>query len=318
MPVKTFSCYLFFTCFLFPGQSSQAQCCAAGNPISADGSAGGTGKNMFEASLFYQYSYSSVYYEGNQRTDYKYIDYSYYNFSSLRLSYGFTSRLKVRAEIGYFFDKAQSFAFGYDRRAYGLGDLIIGAQYDAYRNYRLELDVFPFVDFTIPVGKFDQMNGPVILPIDIQPSSGSFKYSLGLLLSKRFFSGNMAVFLTGNVEFSQRINTDRTNYKYGNLYNVSLYGSYTFLKHFTGALQVRTMVRARASDAEKELVNATGGTYIFLAPQVRYTFFHFWSVGFLFEYPIYKYVNGQQLTNDFALSARFSRTINFGKKKAKM
>ena len=297
-----------------PSGTVTAQCCAAGNPISSDGSPGGTGKQMFEISLLYQYSYSSVYYEGSHRTDYKYIDYSYFDFASVRLSYGFTNRLKVRTEIGYFFDKAQSFEFGYDRKAYGFGDLIIGAQYDVYRNVSLELDIFPFADFTIPVGKFDQMNGPVILPIDIQPSSGSFKYSFGLLISKRIFSGKMAVFLSSNMEISQRINTDRTNYKYGNLYNVSLYGSYTFLKNFTGALQVRTMVRARASDAEKQLVNATGGTYLFLVPQVRYTFFRFWSIGFQFEYPVYKYVNGRQLTNDYALSVRFSRTLDFGRK----
>ncbi|MFH1297849.1 MAG: transporter [Bacteroidota bacterium] len=294
---------------------SNAQCCAAGNPVSADGSPGGSGKKMFEISLFYQHSYSSVYFEGDNRTDYKYIDYSYFDFSSLRLSYGITSRLKVRTEIGYFLNKSQSFNFGYDRRAYGFGDLVLGAQYNVYRNESLELDIFPSFDVTIPVGRFDQMNGPVVLPIDIQPSSGSFKYNAGLLVSKRFLAGKIALFLSGNAEFSQRINTDRTNYKYGNLYNVSLNGSYTFFRNFTTALQVRTLIRDRASSKDKEKINATGGTYVFLTPQLRYTFFRYWSIGFLFEYPIYKYVNGKQLTNDYAFSFRFTRIISFNKKK---
>ena len=294
---------------------ADAQCCAAGNPISADGSPGGTGKNMLEVSLLYLHSYSSIYYEGHQKTDYKYIDYSYFDFSSLRVSYGITKRLKVRAEIGYFFSKAQSFDFGYDRKANGFGDMILGVQFNVYQNTPLAIDIFPSFDFTLPVGKFDQMNGPVVLPIDIQPSSGSFKYNAGLLVSKRFMNGKFATFLSGNAEFSQRINTERTNYKYGNLYNISLYGSYTFLRNFTTALQVRTMIRDRASDNNKEKINATGGTYLFLTPQVRYTFFKYWSVGFLFEYPIYKYVNGKQLTNDYAFSFRFSRNINFAKKK---
>lgn len=293
----------------------QAQCCAAGNPISADGSAGGTGKKMLELSLLYQHSYSSVYYQGHQRSDYQYIDYSYFDFTSFRVSYGITNRLKVRAEIGYFFSKAQTFIFGYDRKANGFGDLIIGAQYNVYRNVPLAIDIFPSFDFTIPVGRFDQMNGPVVLPIDIQPSSGSFKYNGGLLISKRFMNGKFAIFASGNVEFSQRINTERTNYKYGNLYNASLYGSYTFLRNFTVAVQGRLMIRDRASDSNKEKINATGGTYLFLTPQVRYTFFRFWSLGFLFEYPVYKYVNGTQLTNDYAFSFRFSRTINFARKK---
>jgi len=293
----------------------EAQCCAAGNPISADGSAGGTGKKMLEVSLFYQHSYSSVYYQGHQKTDYKYIDYSFFDFSSLRVSYGITNRLKVRAEIGYFFSKAQTFEFGYDREANGFGDLVLGAQYDVYQNIPLAIDIFPTFDFTIPVGKFDQMNGPVVLPIDIQPSSGSFKYNAGLLISKRFLAGKMAMFLSGNAEFSQRINTERTNYKYGNLYNVSWYGAYTFFRHLTTAIQLRAMMRDRASGADKEEINATGGTYLFLTPQVRYTFFNYWSLAFVFEYPIYKYVNGKQLTNDYAFSFRFSRTINFAKKK---
>ena len=270
---------------------------------------------MFEISLLYLHSYSSVYYEGDSRSDYKYIDYSYFDYSSLRLSYGITNRLKVRAEIGYFFSKAQTFDFGYDRSANGFGDLILGVQYNVYQNKPLMIDIFPSFDFTIPVGRFDQMNGPVVLPIDIQPSSGSFKYNGGLLISKRFLSGKVAVFLSGNAEFSQRINTERTNYKYGNLYNVSAYGSYTFFRNFTAALQVRTMVRDRASDEDKQKINATGGTYVFLTPQARYTFFKYWSVGFLFELPVYKYVNGKQLTNDYAFSFRFSRTINFNKKK---
>lgn len=294
---------------------TNAQCCAAGNPISADGSPGGTGKKMLEVSLLYQHSYSSIYYKGHQKTDYKYIDYSYFDFSSLRLSYGITARLKVRAEIGYFFSKAQTFDFGYDRKANGFGDLILGVQYNVYRNIPLLIDIFPSFDFTIPVGRFDQMNGPVVLPIDIQPSSGSFKYNAGLLVSKRFLAGKIAMFLSGNAEFSQRINTERTNYKYGNLYNISLYGSYTFFRNFTVALQGRVMIRDRASDKDKEKINATGGTYLFLTPQVRYTFFTYWSLGFLFEYPVYKYVNGKQLTNDYAFSFRFSRTINFAKKK---
>lgn len=294
---------------------SLAQCCAAGNPISADGSPGGSGKKVFEVSLLYQHSYSSIYYEGGHKSDYKYIDYSYFDFSSLRVSYGITNRLKVRAEIGYFFSKVQTFDFGYDRKANGFGDLILGVQYNVYQNTPFEIDIFPSFDFTIPVGRFDQMNGPVVLPIDIQPSSGSFKYNLGLLVSKRFLEGKVAVFLSGNTEFSQRINTERTNYKYGNLYNASLYGAYTFFRHLTAALQLRAMIRDRASGADKEKINATGGTYLFLTPQVRYTFFKYWSLGFIFEYPVYKYVNGKQLTNDYAFSFRFSRTINFNKKK---
>nr|NQU93539.1 transporter [Bacteroidota bacterium] len=214
-------------------------------------------------------------------------------------------------EIGYFFSKAQTFVFGFDRSSHGLGDGVIGLQYNAYKNFQREFDIFPYARVTLPIGEFDQMNGPVVLPIDIQPSSGSYKYSLGCLFSKRYKEGKWAFFVDGSAELSQRIETDRTNYKYGNLYNVSLYGSYKFLEKLTGALQIRSQVREKASDKNGDLVNATGGHVMFLSPQVRYNFIKFWNAGFVFEYPFYKNMNGKQLTNKYALTFKVSRTINF-------
>lgn len=289
------------------------QCCAAGNPITADGSAGGGGKNILEVQALYNYSFSDTYFEGSNKSDYKYIDYSSFDFTSLRIAYGITDRLKASFELGYFFSKTQTFVFGYDRKAQGLGDGVVGLQYNAYRNPSIQMDIFPYARFTVPVGEFDQMNGPVVLPIDIQPSSGSYKYMLGALISKRFAEGKIAMFLDGSAEFSQRINTDRTNYKYGNLYNISLYGSYKIIENLIAAVQLRSQTREKASNKNHELINATGGHVMFIAPQARYTFFTFWNASLLYEYPFYKKMNGQQLTNNYAVTVKLARTINLGK-----
>jgi len=306
---------LLIICFLgVVNSKSLAQCCAAGNPITADGSAGGGGKNILEVQALYKHSYSDTYYEGSSKSDYEYIDYSFYDFTSLYLSYGVTKRLKLSFEIGYFFAKAQTFVFGFDRSAQGLGDGIIGVQYNAYKNLHRDIDIFPYTRITLPLGDFDQMNGPVILPIDIQPSSGSYKYALGCLISKRYHEGKMAFFIDGSAEFSQRIETDRTNYKYGNLYSASLYGSYKFWEKLTGALQLRSQLREKASNKDGELINATGGFVMFIAPQIRYNFVKFWNASMVFEYPFYKNMNGTQLTNNYALTIKLSRTINFNKK----
>jgi hypothetical protein len=297
--------------------NTQAQCCAAGNPISGDGSAGGTGKNIFEASLYYQHSYSDTYFNGTNKSDYKYIDYSFYNFTSLRLAYGVSNKVKLSAELGYFFSKAQAFDFGFDRNAHGIGDLVLGIQYFAYRNPIRKIDIFPSFDLTLPVGNFDQMDGVVILPIDLQPSSGSFKYKVGLLVSKRYMQDKLAFFLSGSAEISQRINTDRTNYKYGNLYHLSLYGSYKIFRRLTGAVQIRGQIRDKASDSNKETLQSTGGKYVFIAPQLRYNFWRSWNLSAAFDYPIYKNTNGNQLTNKYAFSFRLSKTFNFSKAKVK-
>jgi len=291
--------------------STYAQCCAAGNPITADGSVGGGGKKVLEIEALYKHSYSDTYYEGNSKSDYEYIDNSSFDFTSLRFSYGISNRLKVSADIGYFFSKAQTFVFGYDRTAHGLGDAVLGVQYNAYKNFSHEFDIFPYGRITLPIGEFDQMNGPVVLPIDIQPSSGSYKYALGCFVSKRYQEGKIAFFVDGSAEFSQRIETERTNYKYGNLYNFSIYGSYKVLTKITGAVQLRSQIREKASDKNGDLINATGGTVMFVCPQIRYNFVKFWNASLVYEYPFYKNMNGKQLTNKYALTFKISRTINF-------
>jgi hypothetical protein len=304
-----------FLLFILSPYKSSAQCCAAGNPISGDGSASGTSKNVMEVSLYYQHSYSDTYFDGTQKTDYKYIDYSFFDYTSLRLAYGISNRIKVSAELGYFFSKAQVFDFGYDRKAYGIGDLVLGVQYMAYRNGPRSFEVYPSFHITLPVGTFDQLIGVVVLPIDLQPSSGSFKYKAGVLLSKRYLQNKLAFFIDGSMEISQRINTDRTNYKYGNLYNLSLYGSYKIVKRLTGAIQTRCQIRDKASDSNKETLQSTGGYFMFVSPQLRYNFWRSWNISAVFEYPFYKNPNGKQLTNKYAYSFRLSRAINFTRKR---
>lgn len=301
---------LAIACFSW-SQEANAQCCAAGNPISDDGSASGGGKKVLEAGILGSYSYSDIYFKGTNRSDYEYIDYSYFMYSSANLAYGITDKLKVTAEIGYFFAKAQYFVFDQNRNATGLGDLVLGAQYLTYQNCERFFNVFPRVKVTLPIGTFDQIDGSVVLPIDIQPSSGSYKYQVGLLFSKMYMEGKLALFFDNSFEYSQRIETERTNYKYGNLFNNSLYAGYKVAPKLTLALQWRSQYRDRASDKNKELVNATGGHVMFIAPQIRYNFWDKWNISLKYDYPFYKNMNGTQLTNNYAVSLRLSKSIDF-------
>ena len=298
-------------------QNGYAQCCAAGNPISDDGSASGGGKKVLDVGIIGTYSYSDEYYSGTELSDEDYIENSNFIFSSVNLGYGITDKLKASAEIGYFFAKAQNFPGiqgfpeGFNRNATGLGDLVLGAQYLAYQNCEKLFNIFPRAKITLPVGTFDKVDGGVMLPIDIQPSSGSYKYHAGLLFSKIYMEGKLALFLDNSFEYSQRISTERTTYKYGNLYNNSLYAGYKIIPKLTLALQWRSQFRERASDKNEELVNATGGHVMFISPQIRYAIFNDWNVSIRYDYPFYKNMNGTQLTNNYAMSIRLSKSVDF-------
>jgi hypothetical protein len=301
--------------FLITGLSNtaHAQCCAAGNPDSDDNLTEGGGKNRLLIALGYKYSYSDQYYLGTEHNDFDYVRYSDYDFSSLTFTYGITDKLKLTSDIGYFFSKAQVSDYRAEKNAYGLGDGSLTAVYNLYKTKKHSFSFVPIVKVTFPIGQFDQKDGIVVLPIDLQPSAGFYRYSGGLMVLKKFEGTKFSSNFLANMEASQRIDTERTNYKYGNLYNISLAGKYTLNKSVGFKLQSRYQIRNRASNANKELINATGGHVVFLSPQVSCTLFKTWRLGAIYDYPIYKNMNGRQLTNKYMVSVKLSKLLDFNK-----
>lgn len=293
-----------------------AQCCVAGNPVStSDGHESG-GKNSLDISLGDMFSYSDTYYTGSKVLDnYKYIKDSYFNFSSLSLSYGFTDKLKISAEMGYYTSKIQNFDFGdgqkFNRKAYGLADGSIGVSYQIFSNKSKSFSVTPTLRATLPIGTFDQIYNQVVLPIDLQPSSGGYKYECGLMFFKHFENTDISIVSANTFEYSQRINTERTNYKYGNLYNFSLLGIYNISKPVTGILKFRAQIRDKAIDDANNIIEATGGFVLFITPQIEIKFLDSWKLSLQYETPIYRDLNGIQLGNKYAVNARISKRIDF-------
>ena len=291
-----------------------SQCCSAGNPSCVNNPTSGGNSNTLDVSVLYMHSYSDTYYSGSQKSDFKYIKDLNFDFSSLYLAYSITDNLRITSEVGFFYDKLQHFDFGpeqkFTRLANGIGDAAIGAAYK-FGLDNLLLDISPMAKVTLPFGKFDQKNGSVVLPIDIQPSSGNFKYELGLTLAKRFENSKFSMFGFSSFEMPQRIITERTNYKYGNQLNLSLIGAYGFTDYLTGLLQFRGMFKAKASNDKLQLIESTGGTIVFVSPQVVFNVFSIVNIGLQLDYPVYFNLNGIQLANKYSYQAKFSRSFNF-------
>lgn len=310
--MKTLSIVCGVILYCLSLQNVNAQCCAAGNPVGTNFNTNICNVNSLGLSIFYQYSYSDIYFEGNKISDFKYIDDSYFDFTSLNLNYGIFENFNVNAEIGFFFDKTQNFDFGdslqFNRAAQGIGDASIGFQYIINVNDENSFSIIPGFRTTLPVGQFDQKDGAVILPIDIQPSSGSFKYEFGINAVYRV-SNDFSLLTANTFEISQRIETERTNYKYGNLYNFSVFGIYNFIQKLTGILQLRAQYREKSSDRYRNLINSTGGFVLFVTPQMSYSIMDDLSIGFQYELPVYKNMNGIQLTNNYAFGFRISKSI---------
>jgi hypothetical protein len=292
-------------CFNF---QTSAQCCSAGNP-SSDGGTFGITKNSLSVSTSFLHSYSDTYFEGNRKSDWDYFKNTHFNFGMLSLNYGLTDKLKLSTEFGYFIDKSIQYSFiDVSRKSGGLGDAVIGLQYHLYSNKKHMINVAPMVKISLPVGQFDQMDGNIILPIDIQPSSGSYKLNTSVLVSKRFFGSKFSLISFLSCEFSQRINTERTDYKYGNLYRATLKVTHRSSEKLNTELSLNLQHRNKALNKD-EIMEFTGGTSLKLQPGISYRLKNNYSVNTSISIPVYKNVNGIQLTNKYDITFGVSKSF---------
>jgi hypothetical protein len=308
---------------LFPA-NTRAQCCTAGNPVNTNCNLDGGGAGLLNVGYSFMRSQSDTYYQGTRALDKTYLT-SGFDFSMLSLSYGVSKTLRITADVGYFFDKSQTFVgSGYTRSAHGISDGTLGLTYKTYASDDGLFDVTQSAKVTIPIGDFEQAYDGIILPIDFQPSSGNYRYNLGLLLSKRFVGSDFSLLSFSSLEMSQAIRTSNTYHRYGNLYTLSLSGAYRVSAWLAAMLQLRMEMRERAltgtidqlppaqtRNNQYSYINASGGVLAYIAPQITASLFNGWSVSLQYNLPVYRNVYGEeQLTNRSSMMASISRSFN--------
>lgn len=326
---------VFLIVFLFIGASYQvfSQCCSAGNPTSTNSMTAG-GKDVMSISFSQMYSFSDTYYQGSSiykklegESTLDNIKESSFNFSFLSMSYGLTDDLKLSLGLGYFETKYQKYDYGppigiRERDVTGFGDLSLNIAYNTYSNEEYLFNIQQTLKFTFPTGEFDVANNGIIYPIDIQPSSGNNKYDFGIIFSKSFESiENFSLMSINNFEISQLIDTEKTNFKYGNQYNFSILGIYKVLDELTGILEFKANIREQAMTGFKDkndndnvkynFMNSTGGTVVFVSPKVKFNFMDLYSFSLQMDLPVYKDLNGTQLSNAYSIRAGVSAMIDF-------
>lgn len=304
--MRSFVFHLLFTFGLAHlGVNVSAQCCAAGNPDCED-PYNTSGKHILNVSASYQYSLSDEYYDYGRPTDFKYMRNTFFRFTALSANYGVTDKLRLGMTLGYFVSKAQTFETGYFRESVGFGDLMINSSYRILNKEKFSLS--PTLRITLPTGAFDQRYGPVILPIDLQPSAGSLRIAAGFQGQYPISSKLNFAFQT-NYEVSSKIETDYTSYHYGGLTLTRLQLNYKLPKGVSAGVQTLIQVRERAKDQHMKEIRSTGGEMVFLSPSVSYSY-QSWSAFLQYEVPVYRHLNGVQLNNTYRYSFRIQRRVN--------
>lgn len=292
----------------------EAQCCSAGNPYFYSDQVN-MGHKELQVEAGYKYSTSDTYYTGSDQIDINDIQRAWFNYLNLQLVYGLTQRLSIQTDLGYFINKSEEY-YKEDwatKTGYGLGDAALTLKYLAYKSFTHKYSIIPSVGMKFPIGVFDQEVDNVKLLITIQPSSGSFRYLVNLCINKSFKNPKWNIGFYGSFEYAQLIDSENFYYKYGNVYLFSFIGSYKILNKLNLGFEIRSENRAKAGRENEQVVESSGYNIVYTIPHLSYTIFSNWLLAVNAELPFYRYYNGIQLGNKFAVSASLSFKINMKK-----
>lgn len=302
------------TIAMLSGMETYAQCCGAGNPISISGTDSNIKKKHMQISLDYRHSYSDAYYEGGSKyknSFYGQLSDASYDFLNLGIAYGITKRWTVQTQLGYYIDKQENFKDPSlpDAKVNGIGDLSLSTSYVAYTNPRKGIELVPFVTVKFPVGKFDCENQGVKLPISMQPSSGSYKYSGGFYfysnLSRRWYVTSYNLF-----EYAQRIISRNFNYKYGNLTYLNAAVYYKTFDFITLGANLSYEYMGRSKD-EYGFLEGTSYQLMKVSPQILVRPVKQFHMVVSADIPVWRNVSGIQMSNKWAMQVKLIYDINF-------
>lgn len=297
---------------LFSSFETYSQCCAAGNPSGADGIQSMIKKNEILIYPYYRHSFSKDYFHGSEKMDLSHIENSYYNFANISLSYGITNKLSINSEIGYFLNKTQNINLSNSKaeiQASGIGDLLLNIRYNLigsqYENTFLVLSG----GTRLPIGAFNETQNGVCIPISLQPSSGSLKLNIGTFFFEKI--KRKTSFITNlNYEWSNIIEKDFLVYKYGHFLQYSTGINYTISKKFNTNALLKYEYRSHDKRENDLIIESTGGHFLAINPILTFKLNDSFMLIAGADLPLYKYVNGYQLTNQYAFQIGIKRIFS--------
>ncbi len=299
------------------GQAT-AQCLSSVNPVGGTENLLVLEKNTLRVIAFYKYSQGRQYYNGSKSDDYDLIDRAFYSNLSLFAGYGLTSRLALETEQGYFINKTQVYNTDpeYRLRGYGLSNLLFSFRYSLFADHFKRVFITLAPGMKIPASRKPQTVDHVELPVEVQPTMGSYGMVLSSTLVKENSGRGLRFFLTNRTETHF---ANKNEYRLGTAVYTSAYLSKHIMASrvkgdWTAIIQLRHEFRThdRISGKTKE---SSGGTLLFMVPQINHMVAEKWNFTALADIPVFQYFNGTQLGAGFGVTFSVSRTFNLSTQK---
>lgn len=283
--------------------------------MAGDASRGVLKQGQTELALYYQLSRSDKFLTGTA-TDTGFMKQFSSDYLYTRLAYGFSERVTLGMELGYWIDKKQLGFRDWDTYSSGgLGDLILYPRFNlikpsaANRLNELTLGLgfkIPLGTFNDSIGFYEPFSGETFystMPPAVQASTGANDLLFNLFWSAPLRAEGLR--LTANTTFILK-GWNPLGEKMGNYFSSGIFGSGKLGKTLFGAVQVRYewIGRMKLNPDVRMLSfpnydpEATGSQKLFLAPQLSYSPLDYLTCLLQAEYPIYQKVNKTQLASE--------------------
>jgi len=271
-------------------------------------------KGTLRVITFYRYNYGNQYFEGDDHSDFSLLKNANYNYAGIIAGYGLWNKLTVEAEAGYYINKTQNYNLvpEYALKGFGFSSGIFSVRYSLLKNDTKRFYISSGIGAKVPFSTRPLSRGGVELPIEMQPSAGSFGAVMQLFVVKEKPATGIRYFLTGRMELNAE---NEQSYKLG----TSLFTSFFFSKHlmlqwlkgdWTTILQIRNEIRSRdhTLNGWKE---SSGSTIFYFSPQLNYFIKERWNLSLMLDLPVYQNFNGTQLATKYGLSLNLARDFKF-------
>lgn len=301
---------------VFPVSLSAQTCCSGGVPLGGSLGLGAAEGKSLQVLVTYDYnaindlvSFSNILDDDTRsRTTHS---------SIIELNYGFNQRFSFTGVVPFI--RQTRTIQGYNgienyTATMGLGDVVFLAKFRLINPEKtLEADWVIGAGPKIPTAKTNFTNNEgLVLPADMQPGSGSIDGVFWSYFLKSKFLNNPNLGLAAFSVFrysgeNKNYNTTQT-YRFGNEFQFSMGLNYNFFLRWP--VDVFTFARYRFQD--EDLIDggafpSSGGQWVYVIPGMNINFSPKWSMRLSGDIPVYRKLEGTQLTT----SAKFTAAILF-------
>jgi len=309
--------------FAFTLRGTAQTCCSGGVPLGGSLGLGSAESQSLQVLLTYDYNAINDLVSFSEKLDDETRSRTTQS-SIVEINYGLNDRVSFTGVVPFIRQtrKIQAFA-GEDLTAtQGLGDMVFLVKYRLISNEKIsEIDWLVGAGPKIPTAQTNFTNNQgLTLPADMQPGSGSLDglFWSYFLKSRLLNNPNLGLVAVSTFRLSgenKQYNETQT-YKFGNEFQFNVGLNYNFFAKWPVDVFTFFRYRFQAEDIiDGGVFPSSGGQWIYAIPGVNILFSPLWSFRLSGDIPVYRKLEGTQLTTSYKITAAVLFNIPFNRNK---